>query len=115
MHPCAQLLEEAELLLEQEEAALAEEDAERLAQLVERRVICLNDAWEARNGYDELLLHKRLRAMEARQSSLEVNARSLHERLRETLSTTRKQNQYYAGYRSQNAMAQRANYITRIS
>ena len=115
MHPCAARLQEAEDLLARELAALHSDDGENLEELAERRTTVLAMAWELRAGYDESLLRRRLMEIRVRQRELEAEAEEMHEKLRDSLGTVRKHNNYFADNRRGAVQAGKSLYVSQVS
>lgn len=115
MHACPALLEELQGLIADEEKALADEDVDKAEALATRRADLLQQAWQAREGFDASELQSRLEALLVKQRQLEQQALALQQSLRERQSAGRKQTRYLNGDRYIHAQAQRSFYCDRIS
>ena len=100
MEGCAGLLEEAFALATLEEEALKEEDVEQAEVFFALRQQVLDEVWEQRDAFDTPVLHEALSRMLTIQEHLTEVATALRDSVKETLVTSKKQAQYFGGYRT---------------
>ncbi len=115
MHACAALLEEMLSLARLEEAALNEEDLDKVAELTEKRAALLQEVWRQREGYDETSLLQSLLLLDEEQKKLQKQAELLHETYREQQNNGRKQAKYFAADRHVYTQSNKSLYFNKIS
>lgn len=98
MHESLRLYDASLEIINQEREALDAENDERLAELCEKRMTCMREAWEKRAGCDPLAILERLEAIQRAQALLARQAREQTEILRMALQNSRKENTRLSGY-----------------
>lgn len=98
MHESLRLYDTALLILAQETEALEKEDDDLLAELFEKRVGTMAEAWEKRSGCDKLALLGKLESIQKAHDDLAQKANMQRETLRLSLQSSKKQGTRLAGY-----------------
>lgn len=98
MHESLRLYDASLALLNQEREAVDAQDAERLAELCEKRKAYMEEAWEKRAGCDPDAIRQKLEAILDAQITLTRRTREEADILRMALQNSRKENTRLAGY-----------------